>query len=168
MPATNVPRQTAWDLRKAWERAGNQLPEGMCGAEWKTSTQECITQRCARRATGQRNDTSFPSTRSAYTLRKLLKGLVVGPLDKNDAEMWFACPTLYDKALKAAYSEKTGYERVFTTKLTPYQTRRFSNEELDAKMLSTKKVPKKSEGTEYLSQHLDAMAKHASQKEIVV
>ena len=51
----------------------------------------------------------MPTTKEVYALRKKLKGMVIGPLDKNKGEMWVACPTLYHKALRKAYSEEAGY-----------------------------------------------------------
>ena len=50
-------------------------------------------------------------------MRRLVKGLVVGPLDKNAGELWLCCPTLYSRALKAMYCEQTGYSRVYPANL---------------------------------------------------
>ena len=45
----------------------------------------------------------FVTTREVFTLRKDLKGLVIGQTDKNLNELWCMCPKLYDKAWDKAY-----------------------------------------------------------------
>ena len=64
------------------------------------------------------------NTAAMYTLRKELKGLVCGPLDKNGGELWFACPCLYQKALDKAYPT-TGedYQVLHPRKVTAHQIR---------------------------------------------
>ena len=61
----------------------------------------------------------FPTTRDVYKLRKELKGLVCGPLDKNPHELWFACPVAYRRAWDKLY-DTDSYARIFPK---PYSTR---------------------------------------------
>ena len=66
------------------------------------------------------------NTAAVFTLRKLLKGLVCGPTDKNNGELWAVCPCLYKKALDAVYPTGTGdYEVVQPKKLTAYRRQKF-------------------------------------------
>ena len=53
-----------------------------------------------------------------YTLRKIMKGMVCGPLDKNNGELWLACPCLYKKALEKVYPTTGGdYEVIHPKKV---------------------------------------------------
>ena len=85
----------------------------------------------------------MPTTKEVYALRKKLKGMVIGPLDKNKGEMWVACPTLYHKALRKAYSEEAGYERIYTAKLSQYRKKRYSDDELPEQILRPTPPPAK-------------------------
>ena len=115
--AMNIPIQTRWDLKWAWERVQTQLPELLRGMQtsWAKKLHGC----CVGNAEvgRSRQDTALPTTRDAYAMRKLIKGLVVGPLDKSNGELWLCCPNLYNRALKTMYCEKTGYSRVYPAKL---------------------------------------------------
>lgn len=104
----NIPRQTMWDLRRTWKDIPNQLPAGMrpAQAEWDSQLDSCLQ-------STRYNPSNFPTTRDVYKLRKELSGLVCGPIDKNPHELWFCCPTLYEKAWKKLYCENTGYKPIF-------------------------------------------------------
>ena len=116
----NIAAPTQWDLQRSWDRILLLLPipqiplaerrallKAQRGATWLTP-----------RSTG------WPTTRDVYSTRRVLDGLVVGPLDKNEGELWACCPCLYEDALGALYGERTGYTEVQPRKLTPYQTKK--------------------------------------------
>ena len=156
--AANIPTQTAWDLSRAWERIHTQLPESVRGTAtaWKRKLGDCQSRAELRpnsgRSLGHRNSTSrsdFPTTRDAYQLRKLLGGLVVGTLDKNKGELWACCPTLYDRALRGMYCERTGYEQVHVAKCSAYRKRMYTNEELPEQIIRTEEIAdRRQRGTE--------------------
>ena len=108
--AVNVPMQTAWDLKRAWEKAREHLPSSMQGTQ--TQWNQRLNLVCKTSGRSSQRDATFPTTRDVYKLRKDLNGLVIGPLDKNKGELWCCCPKLYNRALKAMYCKKTGYEKV--------------------------------------------------------
>ena len=79
----------------------------------------------------------------------MTKGLKIGPLDKNNGELWYCCPTLYNQALEKYYSEDNGYEEVFVKKFTNYRKKQFPIEkELREKILGTTAAPLQQRGTE--------------------
>jgi hypothetical protein len=139
--ATNIPRQTTWDLHRVWERMHAQLPDGAVdAATWKRTLHRCVHGKKPFQC-------DFPTTKDAYKLRKLLDGLVIGPIDKNNGELWMCCPTLYERALRKMYSAEAGYDRVYPVKFTPHMKRRFKTETiLKSKILPAVPPPKKSEG----------------------
>lgn len=102
--SNNVPQQTMWDAAKAVESIRGQLPAKIRPTEvqWQRTSKKVLQPR--------RRDNKFCSTKDVYQLRKATKGLVCGPIDKNQHELWFACPCLYHKAWKATYAEGKGYE----------------------------------------------------------
>ena len=105
--ATNIPRQTQWDLKVTWERAYKQLPQGLMAEEsWTEALMRCVKPQVSK------PDVRYPTSRDAYMLRKALDGLVIGPMDKNKGELWMCCPVLYNQALQKMYSEKTGYDKI--------------------------------------------------------
>lgn len=55
----------------------------------------------------------------------MLKGLVVGELDKNLGELSAVCPVLYLSALEKMYSAGAGYEVVEPKKCTQQMKTRF-------------------------------------------
>ena len=80
-----------------------------------------------------------------YTLRKIIKGMLCGPLDKNNGELWLACPCLYKKALEKVYPT-TGGEAVTTKahpkKVTEYR-KRCSKGAAILDVIANKDIPKK-------------------------
>ena len=150
--AGNVPRSTWYDLFRAWNDIGKQLPPGWRDEEdgqWKRRMFDC-TKKPAWDAQRTRPyaewEKEVPTTKQVYEMRRRLKGMVIGPLDKNKGEMWAACPKLYHKALQKAYDD--GYQRVYPAKLSQYRKKRYSEAELPAQILRDEPVPKKQEGSE--------------------
>ena len=74
---------------------------------------------CVRRPAFKAPAGNFPTTRDVYKLRKDLRGLVCGPLDKNPHELWFACPVAYRRAWDKLY-DNDAYARVYPK---PYSAR---------------------------------------------
>jgi hypothetical protein len=140
--ASNIPRQTQWDLERAWQSVRSQLPKALQpeATEWKHSL------RVIQTAPIQKAGHGFPTTRDVYTLRKALNGLVIGPLDKNQGELWACCPVLYQQALNKLYSDGAGYERLHVAALTPYRRRRYKGEELERQICRTEPVTRGNKG----------------------
>ena len=68
----NIPQQTMWDLAKAWEKVGKQLPEcmQMPAKEWKKQLDSCL-----KTATSSRLGSTFTRQSSGIvTLRTTRKG----------------------------------------------------------------------------------------------
>ena len=91
-------------MKRAWEAIGKQLPGclGLTAKQWTAKLSECMKP-------APPSNRPFVSTKEVYTLRKDLKGLVCGQVDKNLHELWFCCPCLYYKAWNNMYGEQTGY-----------------------------------------------------------
>ena len=107
----NIPKASSWDVKRVWEQIYSDLPFPVDRMD--------VTRLLD--AHGLREDVgrgSFPSTSDTYQVRKVLDGLVIGPLDKNPGELWCCCPCLYEKTLNGLYSEATGYVEVFPRKVT--------------------------------------------------
>jgi hypothetical protein len=52
-------------------------------------------QRCCRHQSRQlQEERWWPTTRDVYAIRKMLQGLVIGPIDKNPSEFLACCPCL--------------------------------------------------------------------------
>ena len=107
--ANNVPKQTNWDLQRAWDKAFNALP-GTVKIDKKT-WDTTLTQ-CKSPYGNLAKEPQFVNTKTVYTLRKDFQGLVIGEVDKNPHELWYCCPILYNKAWEQSYNEKTGYKRI--------------------------------------------------------
>ena len=108
----NTPQQTLWDIARAWHTIPQQLPEVLrpSAGSWRAALRAAVKPSIARHA--------FPTTRDVYRLRKLLRPLVCGQLDRNLHELWFCCPVLYERAWHKLFSPTTGYERVYPRKWT--------------------------------------------------
>ena len=166
--ACNVPRPGWGDMFKAWSAIRRQLPQA-----WQEQSDNAWTRKMftctrmpyaedrARRANMPRASNTqvirrykdfeeeVPTTKQVYELRKRLKGMIIGPLDKNKGELSVVCPVLYHKALKKAYSVETGYRRVFPATLSQHRKKRYSAEELPAQIM--RRLPlkdKRQRGTE--------------------
>ena len=86
--ACDIPKPTGWDVKRTWQSVKTQLPvafkEATSDAQWMMGLNACHKPTQA--------PPSKVNTAAMYTLRKELKGLVCGPLDKNGGELCFACP----------------------------------------------------------------------------
>ena len=138
----NIPHPTRWDLERAWDKIYTSLPDGVCSKnEW-----EKLLKSCDMPALETRPARDMPVSRDVFRLRKLLNGLTIGPLDKNNGECWCCCPQLYDMALKKAYNEDTGYKEIHPRKATAYMKRKWG-EDATAEIWAEKMPPKKQQGT---------------------
>ena len=132
--ANNIPTQTWFDVFKAWEGVRRQLPAGWQEDPntWKSKMFD-MTRSTAK----PHPSNSVPSSKEVGEVRRLLRGMVIGPLDKNNGELSVVCPVLYREALNAMYNEKTGYQKVYPTKLSTFRKKRYSPTELPAQILRT-------------------------------
>ena len=112
--SSNIPRATSWDWRNTLESAFKQIPGRIPIQEIQNSVQRC----CRHQSRQLQTERWWPTTRDVYTIRKMLQGLVIGPIDKNPGEFSACCPCLYEEALDGMYSEATGYRAVVPLKLT--------------------------------------------------
>ena len=144
--AGNVPRAGWSDVFRAWSSVRKQLPAGWCtdtDDEWKRRVFSCTQKPWARKGEWQKYRVmreEVPTTKEVYTLRKELKGMVIGPLDKNKGELWVMCPTLYHRALRKAYSVATGYQPIFPAKLSQYRKKRYTTEELPRQIMRDERM----------------------------
>ena len=165
--AGNIPRPTWGDVFRAWDEIGKQLPAGWCDSDkeaWKQRLFTCTKPPYAedrRSASAHRGvshsqlsqeykdlEEEVPTTKQVYEIRKRLKGMVIGPLDKNNGELWAACPVLYHKALRKAYSEEAGYQRVWPARMSQYRKKRYNDDELSGQILRDAPLPDKQKGSE--------------------
>ena len=134
----NRPTPTRWDLRRYWADMYHQLPgkgdnpnkdvANKKGKGEKICSKQVWTQtlwKCTMNSLEERERPKWPTTRDAYKLRKLLDGLVIGPIDKNTGEASCCCPVLYQEALHNMYSAGTGYEEHFPCKATTYKRKKY-------------------------------------------
>ena len=129
--AGNVPQQSQWDLDRAWKFAFKTLPKGLCSEQvWQHAKIQCLQTVNIRKP-------QFVQNKQVYMLRKILKGMVIGPLDKNNGELWVCCPHLYDKALQKAYGEAAGYSVVQPIKMTAAVWKPEQADKLLRNMIST-------------------------------
>ena len=107
--ANNIPNPTFLDLKRAWERIHTSLPGWlrMEQAEWNSALRKCTDFQQFKK------HKDFPSTKDAYIIRKLMNGLVIGPVDKNTNELSFCCPCLYEQAWDKAYNADAGYTSIY-------------------------------------------------------
>ena len=141
--AVNNPTATAWDVRKAWERAYDQLPHDWCSKpEWEKGLYSVYAKPKAKTAPTK----TVPTTRDVYKVRKAMEGLTIGPLDKNTGELWLCCPMLYKLMMDKLYNEETGYEEMYPRKDTLYKRRKFGKEWWK-KICENKPAKKREQGT---------------------
>ena len=55
-------------------------------------------------------DLAADPARKVLEVKKAFENLVIGPLDKNNGELWGYCPKLYQKMLEKLYSAEAGYD----------------------------------------------------------
>jgi hypothetical protein len=138
--AGNIPTQTIWDLKRAWEKATEKLPVYQGNKKtWEKMLYGCIAPR--------QHTAHFPTTRDTYLLKKTLDGLIIGPIDKNKGELSLVCPKLYYEALENMYNKEAGYEEVHIAKLSAYRKQRYSNRELPEQIIRKEKAPVNQRGT---------------------
>jgi hypothetical protein len=170
--ATNVPTHTWYDYFRAWDQVRNQLPGGWVkdGNEAKAWKEKLFT---VMEKGQPKTSENIPSTKEVYATKRLLTGMVIGPLDKNGGELCVACPRVYHAALKKMYNEKTGYEKIYAAKLSQYRRKRYTVEEMPAQIIRTTPPPKNQTGDEkdivktwhmmYKKQGWDQYAKYNTQ-----
>ena len=106
--ATNVPRPTMLDARRAWDKARGEVSKGLVPEDkWKD-----IFQNCVRTANYTPAELSWITTKEVFKVRKAISGAVVGRLDRNLGELWVACPALYHTLLRESYGAASGYVRI--------------------------------------------------------
>ena len=130
--ANNIPLQSNWDAHRAISDIWKQLPKQIRSPMKEWSKKPFVTPTNGKRL--------FVTTKEVFTLRKDLQGLVIGPVDKNLNELSFVCPVLYEQAWQTLYNEKTGYEKVYIRRDTPYNKRTYDT------LISQKPVPQRSVG----------------------
>ena len=118
----NVPHPTPLDMKRAWMDVKTQIPavfrDEVTDAAWLLTMRDC------QHVTEKFYKGGHLTTVKAYTLRKILQGMVVGPLDKNLGECSIVCPVLYRQALEKLYPvQGEDYEEIHPNKMTPYRKR---------------------------------------------
>ena len=91
-------------MKRLWEVARIPFLNNVSKTEWEKVLQTCWKTKDTK--------SNFYSTREVYSLRKVLDGLVIGQIDKNQGELSMVCPSLYNKARDGMYNESTGYSVV--------------------------------------------------------
>ena len=86
----NIPQPTELDFKRTWENVYKQLPSHfqnhITATDWAAMRTDCVH---PNKGAKKRNKVN---TAAVYTLRKLLHGMIIGPLDKNNGECSVACP----------------------------------------------------------------------------
>ena len=126
--ACNIPKPTGWDVKRVWDAVRDQLPDvfraEMSMTEWTTWLDRC-------RMPAETAPYARVTTAAVYKLRKMMSGLVCGPTDKNNGELWMACPCLYQQAMDKLYATGAGdYERVLPKKMSAYRCKKFQGDAL--------------------------------------
>ena len=147
--ATNVPRQTWFDTFRTWERVRKQLPEELRTpqTQWKKTLFKCLKKKDSWNARGCPSS-KVPNTKEVYQVKKAFENLVIGPLDKNNGELWGCCPKLYQKMLEKLYSEEAGYDTVYCAKLSAHRKKKYAIDELPEQIVRTSPPPKNQRGGE--------------------
>lgn len=117
----NVPAPTARDFRTiwcndVWESLPMAVRQHMQQDAWTLHGEHVMTNAC---------NASSVTTARVGAARKLFKGMVIGPIDKNQGELSVVCPMLYKQTLHKLYATKGGvYQEVHPNKLTAYQKKK--------------------------------------------
>ena len=99
---TDIPHPTKSDAQRAWDYAYTTLPVAFQDVVSKETWLQVRDQAETRMHTYPRMEKTYVpmiKTVQVYTLRKLLDGLIIGPIDKNNGECSLVCPTLYLQAV---------------------------------------------------------------------
>ena len=102
----HIPTSAFWDIKRTIGNVKKEIPFDIPDSVWERHSKHLL-----RQWKKTSTNPSWPSTQEVYDLRKLLDGLVIGPIDKNLGELSFVCPKLYEKALGSMYSKENGYVR---------------------------------------------------------
>jgi len=137
--ACNTPAPTEKDLHRSWMQAVKKFPAKKTEKEWTQLLNAC-------RREGRTDNLFY--TKDVYSLRKIMEGLVIGPLDKNNGELWACCPSLYNEALEASYTTEAGYQEIHVAKLSAYRKKRYQTCELPEQIIRGKPTPTNQRGTE--------------------
>ena len=142
--ATNVPKPTAWDVKRTWSNIREQLPAVFRGATDETQWLMCLE---ACRVPVQQPVRGRVNTAALYTLRKVMQGLVCGPLDKNGGELSLVCPVLYEQAVSQLYDTAGGdYVRVHPKRMTAYRKRAYRGEAILSEVTGTRMPKQRQKG----------------------
>ena len=91
-PSMNVPAQSEWDRKRVFKDTFKRLPTNLFTAdEWEKVQEECKYEK-------SKWTRPFVTSSQVYKLKGLLKGTVIGPVDKNIGESTVVCPVLYHQA----------------------------------------------------------------------
>ena len=102
-PSMNIPAQSERDRTRSFKGAFSKLPQGLFSLEeWEQVQKNCAYHK-------PKWDRNFVTCSQVFKVKKLLQGLVIGPVDKNSGESSIVCPSLYHKALGKMYSKEAGY-----------------------------------------------------------
>ena len=125
---TDIPHPTHSDAQRAWEYAYTTLPSAFQDLVSKDAWTQTRDQVVARMYTYPRTEKTYTPTLKTvqvYTLRKLMDGLIIGPIDKNNGECSLVCPTLYLEAVKKAYPlDGVDFDHIQPKRLTTYQVKK--------------------------------------------
>ena len=118
-------------MRVARDKALGSLPTSVREAggehEWKRILAETLE---------ETDETCMPcedaiTSNQVAQVRSVLRGSVIGWLDKNVGECFVTCPVTYEKTLDALFDTSNGnYTRVYPLKDTAYKRKKHGAEEL--------------------------------------
>ena len=120
----NVPIPTERDMRVAWDKALGSLPASVREAgrdrDWKKVLAETLA---------ETDETCVPcedavTSNQVSQVKSVLRGSVIGWLDKNVGECFVTCPVTYEKTLDALFNTSNGnYTRMYPLKDTALRGR---------------------------------------------
>ena len=127
----NVPIPTERDMRVAWDKALGSLPASVREAgrdrDWKKVLAETLA---------ETDETCVPcedavTSNQVSQVKSVLRGSVIGWLDKNVGECFVTCPVTYEKTLDALFNTSNGnYTRMYPLKDTSYKRKKHGAEDL--------------------------------------
>ena len=120
----NVPIPTERDMRVAWDKALGSLPASVREAgrdrDWKKVLAETLA---------ETDETCVPcedavTSNQVSQVKSVLRGSVIGWLDKNVGECFVTCPVTYEKTLDTLFNTSNGnYTRMYPLKDTALRGR---------------------------------------------
>ena len=153
----NIPHHGKYDLKYLWSTIHRQLPHLITSADWNNKFKSCINY-----GTKIINTNAVPYIREVFQLKKLLNGLVIGPLDKNLGESWACCPHLYTSVVNKIYTNPADYTEIFPWKLSRNAKKKYDKDIINYCAASKQPRDKRSRGT--TSDILAAFARVYKQK----